>query len=246
MSRVTQDVSKGRLCNQMFRNIALSIMAYKHDLAIRSYASLQLMSRLGVPLYYGTRVYPRMVELSDEEYMSMYYADTIDCNVYLNNATFQTKQISNMIYDYLRQHASHIITKNKFNDYYNCDNVFIHVRLGDVIKYNPGVQYYHETLSYILQTHQIQNIYLSTDSPTHKTIQTLQQQFPQIKLIQFNEVDTLLFGSTATHLILSNGTFSAMLGYLAFHAQHIYYPETTFKWHGDIFSIPHWYKIKTY
>ena len=42
-------------------------------------------------------------------------------------------------------------------------------------------------------------------------------------------VKTIQFGSTCKHIVLSHGSFSAMIGYLGFFSQ-VYYPNKTPKW----------------
>jgi len=50
-----------------------------------------------------------------------------------------------MIYNYLHFNIikSNIIQKNKFKERYNNNNdLFIHIRLGDIEHFSPGIDYY--------------------------------------------------------------------------------------------------------
>lgn len=60
-----------------------------------------------------------------------------------------------------------------------------------------------------------------------------------------NEIDTIMFGSTCKNIILSNGTFSWMIGVFGYHST-IYYPDPKLKecWHGDIFVFDDWNKVQ--
>jgi len=84
------------------------------------------------------------------------------------------------------------------------------------------------------------NLYISTDD---KIIELL-QLYPYLQLIEFDEITTFQFASTCKHIILSHGSFSAAIGYLAFFS-NIYYPEYELNkiWYGDLFSIDSWIKL---
>ena len=72
--------------------------------------------------------------------------------------------------------------------------------------------------------------------------------YPECTLILHDEVITIHFASTCKHILLSHGSFSAIIGYLSFFST-VYYP--TYKhngvidkpnkiWYGDVFSIKNW------
>lgn len=73
---------------------------------------------------------------------------------------------------------------------------------------------------------------------------TLKQLYPSLQLVEYDEITTFQFASSCKHIILSHGTFSAIIGYLAFFST-IYYPEYELNkiWFGDIFSIDNWIKL---
>jgi hypothetical protein len=54
-----------------------------------------------------------------------------------------------------------------------------------------------------------------------------------------------MFASTCNHIVLSGGTFSWLIGFLAFFSKSIYYPRIKNKWYGDIFIFPHWEMFDT-
>lgn len=233
--------SNGRLCNQIIRNLAVSIIAEKHNLQIQ-YSSFDIITSLGIHLFIGKRIFDNtsIIQLDDSNFFSMLYQDQIDCNLDPNNSYFQTKEITNYLYNYLRKDPikAAIINKNPFTERYGTNNdAIVHVRLTDAAVYNPGSNYYIETLNRLSYN----NAYICTDEPTNSIITNIIQNCPNVTVLHFNEVTTIQFASTCKHIILSHGSFSAMIGYLAFQSD-VYYPnyEEGKIWYGDMFSIDGW------
>ena len=230
----------GRLCNQVIRNLAVSIIAKKHNLAVK-YCNYDRINSLGIELYSGENIFPNTDFLNDENYFSVLNGNNLQYNLNPNNNSFfQTKEISNFLYKYLNSDKVklNIIQKNEFNQRYNANNdLFIHVRLGDVADKNPGIKYYVNAIKMI----ECDNIYISTDSPSHHIVQTLFETYQNAKLINWDEIDTIKFSGTCKNVILSHGSFSAIIGYLAFFSK-VYYPEYEMDkiWYGDMFSIDGW------
>ena len=226
----------GRLGNQIIRNLAVSIIASKYNLTV-DYINKDLINKLGIDLYNGSNVYKITQNLTDINYFIIYNCDNINYNLNPNNAYFQTKDITNFLYNYLHTDLvkSNIIEKNPFKARYNTNNdLFIHIRLTDVEQYNPGLNYYLNAIKSI----NFDNLYISTDDKNHNIIKNIFQIYPNSKLIEYDEINTFQFASTCKNILLSHGSFSAVIGYLAFYST-IYYPEYDIKnmWYGDMFSI---------
>jgi hypothetical protein len=135
------------------------------------------------------------------------------------------------------------MSKNPFSDRYQKNNdLFIHIRLTDVKRYNPGIDYYLNTIKRITFDH----LTITTDEKDHAIIQGIQAVYPKAILLDFDEIRTFQFGSTHKYIILSHGSFSAVLGYLSFFSK-VYYPEYEENkiWYGDMFSIKNWEKVLT-
>ena len=82
-------------------------------------------------------------------------------------------------------------------------------------------------------------LYISSDESNHKIIKDI-TKIHDAEILNYNEIQTIQFGSTCKNVVLSHGSFSAVIGYLSFFS-NIYYKEYGEKnWHGDIFSIPSW------
>ena len=238
MTHTSGHCSLGRLGNQFIRNLAVSLVAEKNDLNVK-YCNNHLFDKLGIHLFSGTNDYDTIEDLTDENYFSIYNND-IKFNLNPNKAFFQTKEITNLIYDYLHNNKKRIIEKNPFKSRYeNNNDLFIHVRLTDVKDNNPGINYYLNAIKNI----KFDKLYIATDEKTHDIIKTLFQLYPA-ELVECDEITTFQFGSTCKNIVLSHGSFSAVIGYLSFFST-VYYPE--FKqdkiWHGDMFSIEKWNKL---
>lgn len=235
----------GRLCNQIFRNIVTSQLAKKHDLNCK-YSSHLLIKKLGIELFSGKKRYRETIEVNDENYFSLLNQEKLEKNINPNKSFFQTKELSSYVYSFLQNSKESIINANCFKERYNCNNdLFIHIRIGDVADLNPGVEYYKQAIELVKSSETINKIYVSTDSPHSKIIIELQRLFPEIIIKNYQPVETIMFGSTCKNIILSHGSFSAIIGYLGFYSK-IYYPDysrTKRIWFGDMFSIENWIKL---
>lgn len=228
----------GRLGNQIIRAIAVSMIAEKMGIRVQ-YSSHYAIQQLGIPLYSDKKTYRNTVDLTDENYNTLYETPPM-ANLNPGELCFQTQMITTKIKAYLNRHQHSIRNKNPFQNRYNHNNdVFIHIRLGDVAQYNPGLSYYkkaiEECASYGI-------IYLSTDEPSHLIVQEL-QKYSNITLLSYDEIQTIQFGSTCRFIILSHGSFSAVIGYMGFLSM-VYYPPHTHRWYGDMFSIDGWKEVE--
>lgn len=235
MSKTTS--TNGRLCNQIIRNIATSFIAEKHNLKVL-YSSHEQIKQLGIVLYSGDNTYKETIKLDNKNYFRILNKEDIESNIDPNEAYFQTQEITKYIYSYLNKEEvkERIKVSNKFGARYNNNNdIFIHIRLGDVKRYNPGLKYYDYVIEKIKKMNSIENIYICSDTPTHEIIKQLVLKHNcKVKLL--NPVETIMFGSTCKYVILSHGSFSAVIGWLSFYSK-VYYKKIDKIWHGDLFCI---------
>lgn len=234
--------NNGRLGNQIIRNLAVSLLAEKHNLAV-NYYNKDLISKIGIELFSGSKSYTNIQELTDDNYFTIYNCDDLSYNLQPNKEYFQTKEITNLLYNYLHTDKirSKIIENNPFKDRYHKNNdLFVHIRLTDVAHLNPGITYYINAIKNIA----FDDLYISTDDKNNSIIYEIIQLYPSAKLIECNEITTFQFGSTCKHIVLSHGSFSATIGYLSFFS-NVYYPEYESGkiWYGDMFSINNWVKL---
>jgi hypothetical protein len=239
---VTKTTENGRLGNHIIKNLAVSFIAEKYDLKV-DYFNNELIKNLGINLFSGNNSYDCCEILNDDNYLSIYNRGYLNCNLQSNSSFFQTKEIINMIYRYLQKDEImiNIIINNPFNNRYNSNNdLFVHIRLGDVESYNPGIDYYMNTIKLI----QFDKMYVSSDTINHSIINRIINKYPNTEIINYDEIKTFQFASTCKNVILSHGSFSSIIGYLSFFS-NVYYPEIDPNkvWHGDLFSIEKWNKV---
>ena len=233
----------GRFGNHFIRNLAVSILAKTHNLKV-SYTYTNEINSLGISLFTGSNIHRKYTQLTDSNYMTYLNIPTITTN-FTCSAYFQTKDICNLLYSYLRNSITQesIMKSNPFLSRYSKNkDIFVHIRLGDVVQYNPGLEYYNKVLMNLVEKEH-GDIYISSDSPTHDICKSLLEKY-RAKLVQYNELDTIRFATTCKYLVLSHGSFSAILGYLGFFSE-IYYSKYDSKkmWYGDMFSIPGWNEV---
>jgi hypothetical protein len=238
---MTTTINYGRLCNQIIRSLAVSLVAEKHNLAV-NYFNGETINKLGFKLFSGTNIYSNTIEINDNNYFIVYNYENVYFNLNPNNHFFQTKEITNFIYNYLHsdQMKTNIMRVNPFNFRYNTNNdLCVHIRLTDTVKYNPGIAYYLNTIQPI----NFDNLYIATDDKTHEFISTILLKYPNATILDYDEIHTIQFASTCKHIVLSHGSFSAVIGYLSFFS-NVYYPEYESDkiWYGDMFSIDNWIK----
>ena len=221
MTRKSFSFNQGRLGNQCFIHLAASMFAEKHNLYIE-YQSFNNVKELGLDLFVGEKKYDKTIVVNDTNYLELYNRDLVEFNVEFRDF-FQSTEIANMSHLYLQSKIPTITSNNKYKERYNNNNdCYVCVRLGEVEKYNPGFGYY----DYILSTLSVNNIYLSTDSRDHLIIKQITDKYPNIQILEYSPTDIILFGSTCKYVVLSYGTFAAMIGYLAFYST-VYHVEET-------------------
>jgi len=248
MSRyITTTPFRGRFCNSMIRNIAVSFLASKINLYVE-YCYYDKTTSMGIPLFVGSKVYDDILDLTDDNYTNI-LENTPCANINSYNSFFQTQEISKLIYNWFRTQSiqNSIISKNPFQIRYGANNdCFVHVRLGDIAntEHNLGLKYYLKALSLVPE---FDRLYVASDSPDHEIILAILEAYPnRSERVLKDEVETIQFGSTCRHVVLSHGSYSAVIGWLSFNSD-VYYPEYGAMWHGDMFSVnSEWHKIMDY
>jgi hypothetical protein len=237
--------NNGRLGNQIIRNLATSLIAEKYDLQV-TYSNHEAIQSLGINLFSGQNKYDDTILVTDNNYFDVLESNNVTTNINPNNNYFQTREIMNFLYRHIHSDnvKNNIIDKNPVNNRYkNNNDAFVHVRLTDVTQHNPGLRYYLNVLKDI----QFDTLYISSDNIQHSIIRDIVKTYPHnTKLVYMNEISTIQFGSTCKHVVLSHGSFSAVIGYVSFFSD-VHYPEYEPGkiWYGDMFSIEGWIKHNT-
>jgi len=234
----------GRFANHFFRNLVAHFIAKNNGLKFK-YSYSREFFNLGIDLYKnGNQRYNEDILITDDNFFEF-----IKNNTRFNkNVTFpphmyaQTKDFSFYVRDYINadEQKNKIIEKNLFKQKYNNNNhVFVHMRLGDKVDTNPGYIYY----DWILSNLNFDKGFISSDLLTHPLCIALIKKYNLTPIVN-TEVKTIMFASTCKNIVLSNGTFSWLIGLLGFYS-NVYYPKIKTIWHGDIFIFPDWNEIDT-
>lgn len=229
----------GRFGNHFFRNMYAHFMAKKYNLKF-VYSLEDKFKELGIEFFKdGENYYDTTIIIKDEESFSYLENDMdLKTNIYINEMYSQNKKFCLYLKDYFYQedNKNKIMKTNKYSYRYNSNNdVFIHVRLDDISSYNPGFNYYDKILSKL----DFKDGYITSDSIHHPICQQLISKY-NLYTFEENDIDTIMFGSTCKHIILSHGSYSFLMGFFGFFSD-IYYPEIVPPiWYGDIYAFPEW------
>jgi hypothetical protein len=121
---------------------------------------------------------------------------------------------------------NNIINKNPYNERYkNNNDIFLHIRLDDTKRWNVGIEYYIHCIKLL----QCNNIYIGSDNFNDNIIIKLKTLYPNIIFFKEDPIKTIQFASTCKNIILSHGTFSAVIGYLGFFS-NVYFPNKNPRW----------------
>ena len=239
-------IHNGRFGNLFFINMAFHFIAIKNNLKV-IYKYNEKFIELGFRFFTGKKSYDDNIVLSDFNFFDIIKNENkIEKNITFDIDHFfcQTPEFVLYIKDKFKKiFKENVKKKNKFNYRYKTNNdVFLHVRLGDLKKdliREKNKNYYEETLSKIV----FNKAYISSDSIESSFCKSLIEKY-KLTIIDYNEVETIMFASTCKTLILSGGTFSWLIGILGFYSTHIFYPRyKTNAWYDDIFVFENWTPI---
>tara|TARA_Y100000768_G_scaffold388754_1_gene386851 strand:- start:3068 stop:3817 length:750 start_codon:yes stop_codon:yes gene_type:complete len=204
----------GRLCNHVIRNLALSILAEKYDLYVNEYSYFDdINNKLGIELFVGNNKYDKTVKIITENYMN-YINNNIEKNANFNLfGFFQSEEITNILYSHLKNKMENIIDKNPYKERYNNNNdVFLHIRLTDQNRFHIKIDYYIHCLNLL----KYDKIYIGSNNFNADLIKEMKTLYPNIIFFKEGPIESIQFGSTCKNIILSHGSFSAVIGYLGF------------------------------
>jgi hypothetical protein len=238
-------VHNARFGNLFFINLAVHFICIKSKLRF-DYKYYDQFKNLGLELFVGDiTTFDSEIVITDDNFFELVTSkEKISKNIVIkNDAWCQRRDFCIFLDQYfsLKKVRSKIIKKNIYsNRYSNNNDIFIHVRLGDIENvWNNSFEYYDN----IIKTISFENGYISSDSIQSDICQKLIQKY-NLNIINEDEVTTIMFASTCNNIVLSGGTFSWLIGFLAFNSKNIYYPkDKKNKWYGDIFIFPKWIGI---
>jgi hypothetical protein len=237
------NIHNGRLGNIFFVNMVAHFISVKINLKCR-YKYYSKFEKLGIYLHIGNNVYEKNRVINDNNFFNIIKNESIiKTNIIINNNNwFQTHEFSLFLKSYfsLPYNQTRIIENNIFQKRYkNNNDLFIHIRLGDIEKQTSNMSNYYESL---LSTNKFVTGYIASDSIQHSLCQNLIDKY-NLLVINKDEIETIMFGSTCNIIILAGGTFSWLIGFFAFFSEKIYYPDIKNPWYGDIFRFNHWNSV---
>lgn len=236
------NVHRARFGNLFFLNMCLHLFSEKFDLKC-SYKNEKEFNKLGIYFHKGTKIYKKNILLTDYNFENTLKSDISPRNIIINNNVwFHTNRFCKIIKYYFQSNNlfQNVRSKNVYQrKYENNNNLFIHVRLGDVAEKTINLEdYYVKTIKSL----KFNKAFISSDSLEHNLCKMLIKKY-NLLVINKSEVETILLGSACKNIILSGGTFSWLIGFLALPNANIFYPELKERWYGDIFSFTNWNKI---
>ena len=215
------------MCNHIIRNLAVSILAKKYDLFVKYSYYVDINNKLGIELFIGNNKYDKNIHLGNNEFMKYYYNNIKNNTNFICKRTFyQTEPITTILHNHLTNNKENIIDKNPYNERYkNNNDIFLHIRLTDAKIWNVGIDFYTQCINSLIYD----NVYIGSDDFNDELIKKLKTLYPSIIFIDKNPIETIQFGSTCKNIILSHGSFSAVIGYLGFYS-NVYFLNKNSKW----------------
>ena len=236
----TTENHNGRFGNLFFVNMVMHFISEKYNLKV-NYKYHNKFINLGINLHIGTNTYTENTYLTELNYFDLINKNDKFTNIIINNNTwFQNYEFCFFLQLYFNKSKikNKILQKNKFKDRYSKNNdLFVHVRLDDIEDdlRNNNFDYYDN----IIKKYEFNNGYIASDNLNSKICIELVKKY-SLKIVNFNEEETIMFGSTCNIIVLSGGTFSWLIGFLAYYSKNINYPINSKKWYGDIFVYENW------
>ena len=233
---------RARFGNLFFLNMCLHLFSLKFNLK-SSYKYVNEFHQFGIDFFKGKNLYKKNLLLTDFNFENLLKSDTSPNNVIINNDMWcHTNNFCKIINKYFTENNlfEKVKNKNVYKTRYNNNNdLFIHLRLGDVSeKTIKSKDYYIKLLEEI----QFDEGYISSDNINDPFCKYLIKEYDLI-VINKSEIKTIMFGNTCKNIILSGGTFSWLIGFFAEKESCIFYPEIQDTWYGDIFSFTNWNKV---
>ena len=216
----TSKIHNCRFGNLFFINMACHFISIKYDLLFE-YKYHDMFRKFGIDFFVGTKTYKENTILSDDNFLELIHSgestthtlsielsNIIPSNLKITLDTFcHNKDFCIYLkkYFYQSDNRKKIINSNIFKKRYNANNdLFIHVRLGDIEKLNLNetFEYYDNNIKKI----NFDDIYISSDDINNTLCTRLINKY-DITIIDYDEVETIMFANTCNNIILS-GNFS--------------------------------------
>ncbi len=207
--------SRGRLGNNFFQNILASILSKKFDLKVEKYIRETECDEIGCIFNREGKLYNHEeIEVNDSNFLSILKEKKIDYGLSVKG--FFQKPV--FVLDYKKEILSNfnLIYENTENN-----DLFIHVRLGDLTTANSGTDYYFKAIESI----KYNKGFISSDDFDHDIVKTLITKY-NLTPYHGKPQSTINFAKNFNNLVLSLSTFSWWIGFLS-KAERVIYPNNT-------------------
>lgn len=222
----------GRLGNNLFQFFCAKILSDKFNLFILN----PLKSNIIPHINKDCKNFNKELIVTEENFFEVLNKEYVDCNLSLQD-WFQNEKVVDLFSE----------NKNKLNIFKNYDeknnDVFVHIRLGDLFQPHSGVGCRFLSYDYydsILQNLKFNKGYVSSDSPENDVVKSLIEKH-NLELYHDTPENTIIFASHFNNKVLSLGTFSWWIGFLG-SQKNVICPDQdkNTKWHGKIFTVDNW------
>ncbi len=229
-----EQIYQGRSGNVLLQLIGMSILSEKLNLKVNNYHSIDLFRPLGFKVFQeGKNSFESSKFKKDDSLIDLLSLEHSINHGIIYDGTYQVK-------DFVLQYKDKITSHFNLSPHKN-NNLFVHVRLGDVAFLNPGLEYYRKCIKQC----DFEKGFISTDSPQNPMIKILSQEFSLEIVSSENIAELIDFARRSNFLVLSRGTLSWWMGFLSqaekiFVPGSINYPNEGLDFTGDIFVFEDW------
>jgi hypothetical protein len=242
------NMNKGRFGNLFFANMYLHFISLRYDLK-SNYKFADKFKKLGITFYSGKNIYKKNLLITKNNYLNILEKNYEPSNIIITNENWcQSNPFCLILQNYynVTNIKQKIKTQNIFSNRYGINNdLFIHVRLGDISDKTQFLLSYYEKM---LLSISYEKGYIASDSINSNFCKYLITKF-NLYVIDLNDIETIMFGSTCNNIVLGGGSFSWLIGFLAFNSTFIYYPDNNkfeTKWFGNIFQFSDWICVRDF
>jgi hypothetical protein len=127
--------NKGRFGNLFFVNMFVHFISFKYNLFC-NYKYEDKFKELGISFYKGTKTFQKNLLITQNNFLSIIEKNYEPCNIIITNQNFfQNKDFCLIIKHYFESMKINNFIKNKnifFSRYGKNNDLFIHMRLGDI------------------------------------------------------------------------------------------------------------------
>jgi hypothetical protein len=209
---------EGRLSNNIIQFLAAYFFAKKNNLYFNpdlqtifsnSGSDTKIIKEDRLPLL-GHLLQRDLTIVTDQNFLQLFFSEKVEIKHYHFSGFFQQLKFL----EYIKPHIREILD---INNQVRPGELFVHYRIGDLVYYERDAlpiwtprEYFHDAISKI----NFNSGWISSDTPDHPNVKWLISKY-NLKVCDLPPLDTILFAKDSEYLVLSEYTFSGMIGYLS-------------------------------